>query len=200
MSDDSRLEHYSQRRDWTSTPEPSADAELEGLAREGPLFVIQKHDASTLHYDLRLEVDGVLKSWSLPRGPSTDPRDRRLAVPTEDHPLAYASFEGVIPQGQYDAGAVVVWDRGTYENLREAREGVSMGGSVEEGRIEVWLAGEKIRGGFSLVRFRGGEDEAWLLVKMEDAEADARRDPTSEDPESVVSRRTVEEVSDQEGW
>jgi len=202
MTDDARLDHYRRRRDWEQTPEPAPDDELRNLQAGGPLFVIQKHDASTLHYDFRLEVDGVLKSWAVPKGPSTDPEDKRLAVPTEDHPLSYATFEGVIPEGQYGAGAVVVWDRGTYRNLRaETEEGApSMAACLDEGQVEVWLQGEKLRGGFALVRFREGEDEAWLLIKMKDAEADARRNPTSTEPESVVTQRTVEEVGEEDGW
>ena len=202
MSDDARLDHYHQRRDWEQTPEPGRGESLAGRGDEAPVFVIQKHDASTLHYDFRLEVDGVLKSWSVPKGPSTDPAEKRLAVPTEDHPLAYASFEGVIPDGQYGAGAVVVWDRGTYRNLRAEKDddGLDMTQSLEDGKVEVWLEGEKLRGGYALVRFREGEEEAWLLIKMDDDEADARRNPTSTEPESVVTQRTVEEVAEEEGW
>lgn len=202
MSDDARLDHYHQRRDWGRTPEPARGDAPEGLDVPGPVFVVQKHDASTLHYDFRLEIDGVLRSWSVPKGPSTDPGEKRLAVPTEDHPLAYATFEGVIPEGQYGAGAVVVWDRGTYRNLRSegGDESRDMAACLEDGRVEVWLEGTKIRGGYSLVRFRGGEEEAWLLTKMDDDEADPRRNPTRTEPESVVSRRTVEEVAEDEGW
>jgi len=124
--------------------------------------VVQKHDARTLHYDFRLEVGGVLKSWAVPKGPSTDPREKRLAMPTEDHPLAYGDFEGVIPEGEYGAGPVIVWDAGTY----------------------------------ALQRIGGGGRERWLLVKRKDEGADARRKPTKSQPESVLSGKTIEDLSE----
>jgi DNA ligase D-like protein (predicted 3'-phosphoesterase) len=162
-----------------------------------PLFVIQKHAARTLHYDLRLEVDGVLKSWAVPKGPSTNPRERRLAVPTEDHPLDYAEFEGTIPEGEYGAGTVLVWDTGTYRNLRAEKEedGASMEEAIEEGRVEVWLEGKKLAGGYALIRTGRGVENRWLLIKMRDAEADARRHPTRTQPESVLTGRTLEEIA-----
>jgi DNA ligase D-like protein (predicted 3'-phosphoesterase) len=136
-------------------------------------------------------VDGVLKSWAVPKGPSTDPRDKRLAMPTEDHPLDYADFEGVIPEGHYGAGAVVVWDAGTYENLLEDQ---SMSEALEGGHARVWLHGHKLRGGYTLRRTSGGEKPQWLLMKRRDEEADARRNPVSTEPRSVISGRTIEEV------
>jgi DNA ligase D-like protein (predicted 3'-phosphoesterase) len=165
-----------------------------------PIFVIQKHAASALHYDLRLEVDGVLKSWAVPRGPSTDPRQRRLAIPTEDHPLAYAGFEGVIPAGEYGAGTVLVWDTGTYRNLRAEKEDdlASMERALAEGRVEVWLEGKKLKGGYALIRTGKGDEARWLLVKMKDQEADARRSPTTSAPRSVLSGRTLEEIAAKE--
>jgi len=163
---------------------------------DAPLFVVQKHDASTLHYDVRLEVNGVLKSWTVPKGPSTDPREKRLAQPTEDHPLDYATFEGVIPEGQYGAGPVLVWDLGPYRNLRaEEDEPVSMQEALEEGKGEVWLEGQKLKGGYALVRIDDADDR-WLLIKMDDDEADARRKPTSTQPRSVLSERTIEEIAE----
>jgi DNA ligase D-like protein (predicted 3'-phosphoesterase) len=160
-----------------------------------PIFVIQKHAARSLHYDFRLEVDGVLRSWAVPKGPSTDPRDKRLAVEVEDHPLSYGSFEGVI-EGSYGAGAVIVWDTGPYRNLTEAdgRE-VPLGRALRDGRASVWLDGEKIRGGYTLTRIREGAKPQWLLIKRRDGEADARRRPVSTRPESVVSGKTVEEIA-----
>ena len=117
-------------------------------------FVIQKHDASSLHYDFRLEFDGVLKSWAVPKGPSTDPREKRLAIRTEDHPLEYTDFEGIIPEDEYGGGTVVVWDRGSYRNLRanEGEGSLDMPGSLRGGLIEIRLKGEKLKGGYALKR------------------------------------------------
>jgi DNA ligase D-like protein (predicted 3'-phosphoesterase) len=165
-------------------------------ARRRPIFVIQKHAASSLHYDFRLQVGRVLRSWAVPKGPSTDPRERRLAVEVEDHPLAYGSFEGVIGEGSYGAGAVIVWDTGPYRNITE-RDGseVPLDEALDEGRASVWLEGEKVRGGYTLARMRGGGKPQWLLIKRRDEEADARRNPVSTQPESVLSGRTVEEIA-----
>jgi DNA ligase D-like protein (predicted 3'-phosphoesterase) len=187
------LNEYRSKRDFRSTSEPKGNGSRAG---EHPLFVIQKHDASSLHYDLRLEVDGVLKSWAVPKGPSTDPREKRLAVPTEDHPLEYADFEGTIPTDEYGGGAVLIWDRGSYRNLRARKEGdgMSMAEAIANGKVEIRLEGQKVRGGYALVRTDGGDDERWLLIKMRDDAADARRRPTSTEPASVVSGRTLDEV------
>ena len=152
------------------------------------MFVIQKHAATSLHYDFRLEVDGVLVSWAVPKGPSTDPRHKRLAMQVADHPLGYGDFEGVLGPG-YGAGAVIVWDTGTYDNLRE---GETMAECLERGHVSVWLHGEKLRGGWSLRRTSAGEKPKWLLVKRRDSEADARRNPVSTQPESVLTGRTIE--------
>lgn len=190
------LEEYRRKRDFGKSPEPTADKEA---GTSEPRFVIQKHDASSLHYDFRLEVDGVLKSWAVPKGPSTDPSVKRLAIPTEDHPLAYATFEGVIPEGQYGAGTVLVWDMGTYRNLKEDEGGgASLAETMEEGKVTVWLDGEKLRGGYALVRTGGGDDARWLLIKMDDDEADARRNPTSSEPQSVLTGRTLDEIAEEE--
>jgi DNA ligase D-like protein (predicted 3'-phosphoesterase) len=193
-----RLEEYRRKRDFGKTPEPAGRPGRRGKA---PRFVIQKHDATALHYDFRLEAAGVLKSWAVPKGPSTDPRDKRLAMPTEDHPLDYHDFEGVIPEKQYGAGPVIVWDAGTYRNLTEedGRE-VPVEDAVDAGHVKVWLEGHKLRGGYSLRRTRIGRDERekWLLVKLKDEEADARRNPVSTQPQSVKSGRTIEEVAAEE--
>jgi DNA ligase D-like protein (predicted 3'-phosphoesterase) len=161
-----------------------------------PIFVIQKHGASHLHYDFRLEVDGVLKSWAIPKGPSTDPQEKRLAVPTEDHPLEYAGFEGVIPEGEYGAGTVLVWDTGKFRNITE-KKGVALDLPVAlaHGHLKVWLEGRKLKGGYALTRFKTGKDEAWLLVKADDQEADASADLLRTRPESVLSGRTLEEIA-----
>jgi DNA ligase D-like protein (predicted 3'-phosphoesterase) len=191
------LETYRKKRDFRKTREPSG----KGRRKAGRRFVIQKHAARSLHYDFRLEDEGVLKSWAVPKGPSTDPRDKRLAVPTEDHPLDYGDYEGVIPEGEYGAGAVIVWDRGTYRNLTEDDDGaeVPVSEALAGGHLKIWLEGEKVRGGYALTRIGKGKDLRWLLVKMDDEGADARRNPVGTEPESVLSGRTVEEVAEEEG-
>ena len=190
------LKDYQEKRDFKRTPEPAGGR---GPGSHEPIFVIQKHAARRLHYDFRLEVDGVLKSWAIPKGPSTDPQDKRLAVPTEDHPLAYAGFEGVIPPGEYGGGTVLVWDTGSYRNLTEKKgEAIPMGQGVAHGHVKVWLEGRKLKGGYALTRFRTGKDESWLLVKADDAGADPRRNPVADEPQSVLSGRTIEEVSSEQ--
>jgi DNA ligase D-like protein (predicted 3'-phosphoesterase) len=185
---------YEAKRDFSRTPEPRGDDTAKGGDR--PIFVIQEHAASTRHWDFRLEVDGVLKSWAVPKGPSTDPSDKRLAVPTEDHPLDYADFEGTIPEGEYGAGSVVVWDTGPYDNITEKDDGLRpMAEAIAEGHVLVRLHGQKLAGGYALQRTGRGDDANWLLVKMRDDDADARRNPTSTEPKSVLSGRTVEEVA-----
>ncbi len=192
------LEAYRRKRDFSRTAEPRGD-DVSSPSDE-PRFVIQEHDASTHHYDLRLEVAGVLKSWAIPKGPSTDTREKRLALPTEDHPLEYADFEGVIPEGEYGAGTVLLWDAGSYRNLKEDDDGksVPVEDQLSDGHATVWLEGEKLRGGYALTRVATGEDERWLFVKMDDEEADARRNPVSTEPESVKTGRTLEEVAEEE--
>lgn len=140
----------------------------------------------------------MLKSWAVPRGPSTNPTDKRLAVPTEDHPMSYAYFEGNIPDGNYGAGPVIVWDMGTYRNIKE-RDGVEipMAKTLDNGRIAICLEGKKLRGKYALTRFRKGKNESWLLIKMEDEFADPERDITAEEPRSVISGLTVEEMREQ---
>jgi DNA ligase D-like protein (predicted 3'-phosphoesterase) len=185
------LEAYRRKRDFGRTPEPAGS----GRGGRGPIFVIQKHAARSLHYDLRLEVDGVLKSWAVPKGPSTDPREKRLAMPTEDHPLDYGDFEGVIPEGEYGAGVVIVWDTGPYRNLTERDgDGVPLAEALRRGHASIWLEGRKLRGGYALTRIGGDRRERWLLVKKADEEADARRNPASTEPASVLSGRTIEDL------
>jgi DNA ligase D-like protein (predicted 3'-phosphoesterase) len=159
-----------------------------------PAFVIQQHAATTLHYDFRLEVDGVLRSWAVPKGPSTDPADKRLAVEVEDHSRSWGDFEGRIGRG-YGKGAVIVWDRGTYENVTE-RDGepVPIAQALDEGHAVVRLDGEKVRGGYALRRVGGGAKPRWLLIKTRDDAADRERDLVAELPRSVVSGRTVDEL------
>jgi DNA ligase D-like protein (predicted 3'-phosphoesterase) len=154
-----------------------------------PRFVIQQHAATSLHYDFRLEANGVYRSWAVPKGPSTDPRDKRLAMEVEDHAISWGKFEGVIESG-YGAGKVIVWDRGKYRPLTEG----DFGEALDAGHASFWLEGEKLRGGWSLRRIRGGQKPQWLLVKRRDEEADARRRPTSTQPESVVSGKRIDEL------
>jgi DNA ligase D-like protein (predicted 3'-phosphoesterase) len=190
---DDSLKEYKRKRDFRKSPEPQ-ESSREPAGK--PLFVIQKHDASSLHYDFRLEVGSVLKSWAVPKGPSTDPSVKRLALPTEDHPLDYADFEGVIPEGEYGGGTVMVWDTGPYRNLRAEKEGdgASMAEALDQGKVEIWLQGKKLQGGYALIRTGGGDNARWLLIKMDDEEADARRNPTSTENESALSGRTMEEI------
>jgi DNA ligase D-like protein (predicted 3'-phosphoesterase) len=197
-----KLADYKKKRDFNKTSEPGDEEVSFDWAEEGkPIFVIQKHDASNLHYDFRIEVDGVLKSWAVPKGPSTDPSVKRLAVPTEDHPLGYADFEGVIPEGEYGGGTVMVWDRGTYRNLKEddEEEAPSVSEQLEDGHVTVWLEGEKLQGGYALIRTGKGDNPRWLLIKMDDNEADARRNLTSTETDSVKSGRSLEEIQEAAG-
>ncbi|MDQ6641197.1 MAG: DNA ligase [Actinomycetota bacterium] len=180
---------YRSKRDTDQSGEPAGTAQ--GDRDEAPLFVVQRHDASSLHFDVRLEVDGVLVSWAVPKGPSLNPSDKRLAHRTEDHPLDYVDFEGRIDEG-YGAGTVVVWDTGRYDNLTEDDDvAVPMGKALEAGHLKVHLYGEKLHGGFALTRTNMGGDEAnWLLVKVADADADRRRKPTSTQNASVLTGKT----------
>ncbi|MBD3190266.1 MAG: DNA ligase [Candidatus Heimdallarchaeota archaeon] len=195
------LEEYNKKRNFTKTKEPKGIKELsEG---DQPIFVIQKHDASNLHYDLRMEINSVLKSWAVPKGPSMDPKVKRLAITTEDHPVAYANFEGRIPEGEYGAGLVIIWDRGTYDNLKEEEEGeeeqeekkpISMEEAYEEGHITIRLNGQKVKGNFALIRTGKEKNKRWLLIKMKDQEANSETNLVDNSPESVVSGLTLEEL------
>ncbi len=186
------LKDYNDKRDFGETSEPEGTVgETSGL----PVFVIQKHDASNLHYDLRLESDGVMKSWAVPKGPSMDPKVRRLAIPTEDHPMSYNDFEGVIPEGNYGAGAVIVWDRGTFQNAKG--EDVSFADNLDEGHADILLSGEKLYGKFALIRTkRGGKRFQWLFFKMKDEYAEPRSDVLSGKPNSVKTGRSLAEVAE----
>jgi DNA ligase D-like protein (predicted 3'-phosphoesterase) len=191
----SRLKAYRKKRDFRGTPEPQGAVKT----HTGRRFVIQKHAARALHYDFRLEIDGLLVSWAVPKGLSTDPREKRLAIRTEDHPLAYADFEGVIPKGHYGAGTVMVWDRGDYRNLRAHKgkdDRADMSSALDEGLVEVWLNGKKLKGGYALKRLRRGTKEQWLVIKMDDDQADARRRPANTQTESVKTGREMDEIAD----
>lgn len=193
------LERYRRRRDFQRTAEPPPGRTKRA---RGPLsFVIQKHAASRLHYDFRLEVGGVLKSWAVPKGPSLDPHERRLAVMVEDHPLAYAGFEGSIPEGEYGGGQAIVWDRGTYAPEREDGEPANDRAEAErtaqralaQGHLSFVLHGEKLSGSWTLLKMGRGANN-WLLVKRHDAAAAEGRDVLQED-RSVLSGRAIEDVA-----
>ena len=183
------LAEYQRKRDLSKTPEPGP---RDAKKKSGdPIFVIQQHAARRMHWDFRLEVDGVLKSWAVPKGPSLNPSVKRMAVPTEDHPMEYASFEGVIPPGNYGAGRVIVWDMGTYAPLgdKSTRDG------LRTGHISFALVGHKLIGGFALTRVSRGDEENWLLVKMDDQYADRKTEIVTARPESVLSGKTIDEIA-----
>lgn len=185
---DEKLERYNEMRDFHLTDEPAGRVKRSDSGRS---FVIQKHAATALHYDFRLELDGVLLSWAVPKGPSLDPADKRLAVQTEDHPVDYRDFEGTIPEGEYGGGPVIVWDRGTWQPIGDPREG------MKRGRLEFTLDGEKLHGKFLLVRTREvGKKVHWLLMKREDEHV--RHGPDAllpvKRPESVLTGRTIEDI------
>ncbi|NIH80270.1 non-homologous end-joining DNA ligase [Amycolatopsis viridis] len=182
-----RLESYRAKRDFSVTAEPAGSATAEAA---GGRFVVQRHRARRLHYDFRLEVDGVLASWAVPKGPTLDPDVRQLAVHVEDHPLEYADFEGVIPKGQYGGGDVIVWDRGTWQPA----DGLDPARAIEDGELHFDLHGEKLAGRFALVRTERRGKEQWLLIHKHDEAAQPGWDP--EDlPRSVKSGRTNDEVA-----
>ncbi len=190
------LEAYRKKRNFDHTPEPPGDVRR-AARRRTPIFVVQKHDASRLHYDFRLEINGVLTSWAVPKGPSMNPADKRLAVMTEDHPLEYADFEGVIPKGQYGAGTVMVWDKGWYEPA----SGLPPDRQLARGKIDVVLHGRKLREGFTIIRTTNrssgrSQTRNWLLVKHRDEYADSSWNieaPTLN--RSVLTGRTLEEIA-----
>jgi bifunctional non-homologous end joining protein LigD len=178
------LDDYTRKRRFERTPEPRGKR---GTSRSGRLFVVQKHQAGHLHYDLRLEHAGVLKSWAVPKGPSLDPAVKRLAMAVEDHPVEYADFEGTIPEGEYGGGTVMVWDRGTYESEADA----DVGEALERGELKVRLHGKKLNGSWVLVRT---QDRKWLFIKHRDRYA-ATGDITSAKPTSSLTGRTLAEIA-----
>jgi bifunctional non-homologous end joining protein LigD len=182
------LTEYKKKRKFDKTPEPGP---TEKRTRTGRMFVIQKHRATQLHYDFRLEADGVLKSWAVPKGPSLDPSVRRLAMQVEDHPVDYAKFEGVIPAGEYGGGTVMVWDYGTYKP--EDTDDVSA--ALRKGELKFSLNGKKLKGSWVLVRTR---DRQWLLIKHKDYYTTGE-DVTEIAPASILTRRTLAEIAEDEG-
>ncbi|MDN5284791.1 MAG: ligase [Mucilaginibacter sp.] len=187
------LEKYAEKRDFTKTAEPRSGTSRD---KDKLTFVIQKHDATRLHYDFRLEVDGVLKSWAIPKGPSTDPKTKRLAMMVEDHPYDYRAFEGTIPKGEYGGGTVIVWDEGTYEPIDEIKgkkeQEKALLKQLKSGSLKIKLHGEKLKGEFALVKTHGMGDNAWLLIKHNDDFASAK-DITKQD-KSVLSGKTIETI------
>jgi bifunctional non-homologous end joining protein LigD len=192
------LAEYKRKRDFTKTAEPEGKATRRRSTR-GLRFVIQKHAASHLHFDFRLELDGVMKSWAVPKGPSYDPSVRRLAMEVEDHPIEYNAFEGTIPKGEYGGGTVMLWDRGTYEpegggGADALREG------YERGDLKIVMHGKRMKGGWVLVRMRREAGRAqWLLIKHRDELADPDYDVVEEAVTSVASGRTMEEIASRKG-
>ena len=194
-----KLSEYRRKRDFSRTREPAGGARAKSSRLA---YVIQKHDASRLHFDLRLELDGVMKSWAVPKGPSLDPSVKRLAIHVEDHPIEYNEFEGTIPEGEYGGGTVMVWDRGTYTSAggstdpeADLREG------YRRGDLKVVLRGKRLKGSWVLVRTRGwgaakNRKNQWLLIKHRDDAADPDSDPVEEHVTSVKSGRTMEEIAE----
>jgi bifunctional non-homologous end joining protein LigD len=200
------LEEYKRKRRFEETPEPPPKVEK----KAGHRFVVQKHDATRLHYDFRLEMDGVLKSWAVPKGPSLDPADKRLAMQVEDHPVSYFDFEGIIPEGNYGAGTVMVWDVGTWQPLSPApvngkyvpgtdAEGAAM---LAKGDLKFRLDGKKLKGDFALIKMRGrrpgSKGNEWLLIKKHDDAAVEGYD-IDEFDESVLSKRSLAEIAGDQG-
>jgi DNA ligase D-like protein (predicted 3'-phosphoesterase) len=187
------LQMYRKKRDFRHTPEPKGRSTTK--RRKEPIFIIHKHAARQLHYDFRLQVGRTLKSWAVPKGPSLNPKDKRMAAKVEDHPLDYAEFEGVIPKGEYGAGTVVIWDKGTYRNVTKKNgKEVPITKALKNGHLAVELDGEKIEGRYALSRIVKGKKPRWLLVKMKDAKANARRNPVKSENRSAVSGRTMKQI------
>ncbi|RYY52238.1 MAG: DNA ligase, partial [Chitinophagaceae bacterium] len=191
------LDKYKQKRDFSKTAEP-----LAGRSKDSGklMFVIQKHDASRLHYDFRLEMEGVLKSWAVPKGPSLDPRTKRLAMMVEDHPFDYRNFEGLIPKGEYGGGTVIVWDQGWYETIdpivgKKAQEKYLLS-ELKKGSVKVRLHGEKLKGEFALVRTNGMGENSWLLIKHDDEFA-SKKDILKLD-RSIISNKTIAQMEKSE--
>jgi bifunctional non-homologous end joining protein LigD len=196
MPEHGTLDEYRRKRDFEKTPEPTGTERRE---HRGALqFVVQKHQASHLHFDFRLELDGVMKSWAIPKGPSLDPAVKRLAIEVEDHPIEYNTFEGTIPEGAYGAGTVMLWDRGTY-SADDASGGVvaALRRGYEQGELEIVLHGERLQGSWALVRTRRGSRRGaqWLLIKVRDEHARPGSDVVAEFTTSVATGRTMDAIA-----
>ena len=197
----SKLSEYRRKRNFTKTAEPAGGERTTkrrpaATTRRAPKlqFVVQKHAASQLHFDFRLELDGVMKSWAVPKGPSYDPKVRRLAMEVEDHPIEYNTFEGTIPQGEYGGGTVMLWDRGWYE--AEAGGGVdALRDGYERGDLKFVLHGKRLRGGWVLVRMKRPGRPQWLLIKHRDAYATSAGDVVEDETTSVTTGRSMEDIA-----
>jgi bifunctional non-homologous end joining protein LigD len=189
-----KLATYQSKRNFSKTPEPRGNASTRRA--KYPRFVVQKHAASRLHYDLRLEHDGVFKSWAVTKGPSCNPRDKRLAVEVEDHPLEYGDFEGTIPKGEYGGGTVMLWDRGFWVPEDET---ANVGAALRKGELKFIMAGEKLKGGWVLVRMRSREGDRgrrnWLLIKHRDEFACENVDALLAQDRSVASKRSMDQIA-----
>jgi bifunctional non-homologous end joining protein LigD len=192
-----RLKEYNNKRDFRKTSEPQGGVRS---VKHKLDFVVQKHAAKNLHYDFRLELDGVLKSWAVPKGPSLDPKVKRLAMHVEDHPYDYRKFEGIIPEGEYGAGEVIVWDEGSYHAIDTANKKESekiLREGYKKGDFKFYLEGHKLKGEFVLVKMKNRGEKQWLLIKHRDKFATSN-DILKED-RSVLSNRTIEDVASGEG-
>ena len=185
------LNKYNQKRNFSATSEPEGNIDQ---SSDELIFVVQKHAASHLHYDFRLEMDGVLKSWAIPKGPSMNPKDKRLAIMVEDHPYSYKDFEGTIPEGNYGAGTVIVWDSGTYSLADEKNNdkiGTVLKSDLQKGHLSFILKGKKLKGEFALVKLKTKQENTWLLIKKQDHFA--IESDILEENKSVISNLTLED-------
>jgi bifunctional non-homologous end joining protein LigD len=190
------LKKYKEKRDFRVSPEPSGKPGAKAASKRDLLYVIQKHRASQLHYDFRLEFNGILLSWAVPKGPSLDPSVKRLAMQVEDHPVDYANFEGVIPEGEYGGGTVMVWDNGQW--IPESDDPAA---ALQKGDLKFTLLGKKLRGSWVLVRTRGfgsKADKSWLLIKHRDKYS-SQKDVTAEEPRSVLSNQLLADIARENG-
>src|SRR5436190_1577323 len=190
---------YKKKRSFNETPEPKGKKKSSARSLK---FVVQKHDATQLHYDFRLEMEGALKSWAIPKGPSLNPQDKRLAMMVEDHPFDYRTFEGTIPAGNYGAGTVMVWDEGTYTAMGFEEEPIKKQEKIlleemKKGDVKIVFDGEKIKGAFALVKIKGRGENTWLLIKKQDAAA-TDKDVTKKD-KSVKTNRTLNQIAQDAG-
>ena len=189
------LDKYKDKRNFKKTPEPEAGR---SPGKDALSFVVQKHHATNLHYDFRLEVDGVLKSWAVPKGPSLNPADKRLAVMVEDHPFDYKDFEGTIPEEEYGGGEVIIWDQGSYQSLSSKDRNESeklMREGLSKGEIKFVLNGKKLKGEFVLLKMKGRGENNWLLIKHRDNFAS--KENVLDKGKSVVSGKTIEDLREE---